>query len=242
MRSNRPEPAEAAFASRAMPADPELLAAYFAQVQSFEADRLRDAYRSRRLAWTVAAAASGVAFAACLAVAGLTPMKTVVPLVFRVDATTGIVEAVHDLLGGPQTQTEAVSRYFIARYLRAREGFAFSEAEHQFRVASLLSAPAEQARYVAWFRGSNPESPQVMLGRTGTARVGIRSISFIGPKLAQVRWTREVRQGEGRTIETSHWVSTVGFDWSQNAIGSQDRLENPLGFLVTQYRVDPEAP
>jgi type IV secretion system protein VirB8 len=237
-----PSPAEAAFATRTIPADPELLAAYFAQVRSFEADRLRDERRSRRLAWTVAAAASGVAFAACIAVAGLTPLKTVVPLVFRVDAATGIVDAVHDLRGGPQTQTEAVARYFIARYLRAREGYAFAEAEYQFRVASLLSAPAEQARYVAWFRGSNPESPQVTLGRDGTARVAIRSISFIGPKLAQVRWTREVRHGEGRTVDTSHWVSTLGFDWSRNAIGNQDRLENPLGFLVTDYRVDPEAP
>jgi type IV secretion system protein VirB8 len=236
-------PAEAAFAARPVPADPELLAAYFAQVRSFEADRLRDERRSRRLAWTVAAVASGVAFAACLAVAGLTPLKTVVPLVFRVDAATGIVDAVHDLQGGPQTQAEAVARYFVARYVRAREGYAFTEAEHQFRSVSLLSTPAEQGRYVAWFRGSNPESPQVTLGRSGTARVTIRSISFIGPKLAQVRWTREVRRAEGAaTVETSHWVSTLGFDWSRGAIGNQDRLENPLGFLVTDYRVDPEAP
>lgn len=235
-------PAEAAFAARPVPADPELLAAYFAQVRSFEAERLRDERRSRRLAWTVAAVASGVAFAACVAVAGLTPLKTVVPLVFRVDAATGIVDAVHDLQGGPQTQTEAVGRYFVARYVRAREGYAFTEAEYQFRAVSLLSTAAEQARYAAWFRGSNPESPQVTLGRVGTARVTIRSISFIGPKLAQVRWTREVRQGEGRTVDTSHWVSTLGFDWSRNAIGNQDRLENPLGFLVTDYRVDPEAP
>ena len=133
-----------------------------------------------------------------MAVAGLTPLKTVVPLVFRVDAATGIVDAVHDLQGGPQTQTEAVGRYFVARYVRAREGYAFTEAEYQFRAVSLLSTAAEQARYAAWFRGSNPESPQVTLGRVGTARVTIRSISFIGPKLAQVRWTREVRQGEGR--------------------------------------------
>lgn len=235
-------PAEAAFTARTLLADPETLDAYFVQVRSFEADRLSSMRRSRRLAWTVAAAASGVAFAACLAVAGLTPLKTVVPLVFRVDAATGIVDAIHDLRGGPQTQTEAVSRYFIAQYLRAREGFAYGEAERQFRIVSLLSATSEQGRYVAWFRGSNPDSPQVTLGRNGTSRVAIRSISFIGPKLAQVRWTREVRRGDGRAAETSQWVSTLGFDWSQNAISNQDRLENPLGFLVTDYRVDPEAP
>jgi type IV secretion system protein VirB8 len=219
--------AEVAFTTRPVPADPELLTAYFAQVRSFEAERLRDERRSRRLAW---------------AVAGLTPLKSVVPLVFRVDAATGIVDAVHDLQGGPQTQTEAIARYFIARYIRAREGYAFTEAEYQFRSVSLLSTSTEQARYAAWFRGSNPESPQVTLGRGGTARVTIRSISFIGAKLAQVRWTRAIQHGESRTTDTTYWVSTLGFDWSDAGIGNQDRLENPLGFLVTDYRVDPEAP
>jgi type IV secretion system protein VirB8 len=234
--------AEVAFTTRPVPADPELLTAYFAQVRSFEAERLRDERRSRRLAWAVATVAAGVAFAACLAVAGLTPLKSVVPLVFRVDAATGIVDAVHDLQGGPQTQTEAIARYFIARYIRAREGYAFTEAEYQFRSVSLLSTSTEQARYAAWFRGSNPESPQVTLGRGGTARVTIRSISFIGAKLAQVRWTRAIQHGESRTTDTTYWVSTLGFDWSDAGIGNQDRLENPLGFLVTDYRVDPEAP
>ncbi|MBY0396147.1 MAG: virB8 family protein [Thermoleophilia bacterium] len=240
-------PADAAFTARPVPADAETLAAYFAQVRSFEADRLRSLRRSQRLAWTVAVVAAVVAASACLAVAALTPLKTVEPIVFRVDASTGIVDAVHDLRGGPQTQTEAVARYFVAQYLRAREGYAHAEAEHQFRTVSLLSAPAEQARYVAWFRGSNPESPQVTLGRAGTSRVAIKSISFIGPRLAQVRWVREVRregmpQARGGGPETSHWVSTLAFDWSQNAISNQDRLVNPLGFLVTDYRVDPEVP
>lgn len=228
-----------------VPADPDTLAAYFAQVRSFEADKARAARRSARLAWTVAAAACGLAGAACLAVAMLAPLKTVVPLVFRVDASTGIVDSVSDLRGGPQTQAEAVTRYFLAQYVRAREGYSHAEAEAQFRAASLLSAPAEQERFAAWFRGSNPQSPQVTLGRGAVSRVTVKSMSLLGPKVAQVRFLREVRRTEGTPrpgeAAATHWIATVHFDWSQHAVSNQDRLVNPLGFLVTDYRVDPEA-
>ena len=66
-----------------MTAAPDLKG-YFDEAKSWNADRLRGAERSRRLAWSVAGFASLVATAAVGAVAALTPLKTVEP--FVVDA------------------------------------------------------------------------------------------------------------------------------------------------------------
>lgn len=216
------------------------LKAYFDGARRWDHDRLVASERSRRLAWTVAAAASGLALASVGAVAALSPLKSVEPYVIRVDNSTGIVDVVATLRASPADYPEAVTRYFLAKYVRAREAFAQPEAAASFRVASLLSTTGEQQRFAAFFRGSNPESPQVLYGRVSVAEVRIKTIQLLGPNLASVRFVREVRRGEEFTL--SHWIATLTFAITpEAAISTSDRLVNPIGFLVSEYRADPEV-
>lgn len=216
------------------------LKAYFDRARLWEQDLLKSAQRSKRLAWTVAAIAGGLSIVSIGAVAALAPLKTVEPFVIRVDNATGIVDVVSTLAEGPASYGEAVTRYFLAKYVRAREGYARPEAETNFRTVSLLSDRTEQARFTAYFRGSNPESPQVSFGRTGTAEIRIKTISLLGPNLASVRFLRETRKGD--ETRTSHWIATLTFEVRPDAtVSTSDRLVNPIGFLVSEYRADPEV-
>ncbi|MGI9360656.1 MAG: VirB8/TrbF family protein, partial [Parasphingorhabdus sp.] len=61
--------------------DRDDLKAYFAESASWDRDRFVAARRSKRLAWIVAAVASGLAITAVAAVAMLTPLKTIAPYV-----------------------------------------------------------------------------------------------------------------------------------------------------------------
>jgi type IV secretion system protein VirB8 len=216
------------------------LKAYFDRARLWEQDLLSSAQRSKRLAWTVAAVSCGLTIVSVGAVAALAPLKTVEPFVIRVDNATGIVDVVSALREGPASYGEAVTRYFLGKYVRAREGYARPEAEANFRTVSLLSDGAEQARFAAYFRGSNPESPQVAYGRSGTAEVRIKTISLLGPSLASVRFLRETRKGE--ETRTTHWIATITFEVRPDAkVSTSDRLVNPIGFLVSEYRADPEV-
>jgi type IV secretion system protein VirB8 len=219
--------------------DERSLSAYFKEVRTFEQDRVRSLKRSARLAWTIALVASGVAGAACLAVAGLTPLKTVVPFVVRVDNSTGIVDTISALTAGPQTYNEAISRYFLARYVQVREGYVTQDAALDFRMTTLMSAPAVQNQYGAWFNGRTAESPQVKF-RNATAHVEIVSIAMLSPTQAQVRFLRKVARSE-HDVGTTHWISTIDFVYTSAAISVRDRDVNPLGFLVTSYTVDQEG-
>ena len=227
------------FRARPIPNDPELLDAYFRQVTSYEADRLRSARRGTRLAWAVALGACGVAGAACFAVAALTPLKTTVPVVFRVDNATGIVDRVYDVDGGAMAASEAERRYFLWRYVRHRQGYSFAEAQEDFDAVSLMSTPDTQRLYADWFRGSNAASPQVVLGRNGMATVNWVSTSFLGPKLAQVRFTQTERKGD-QLLPVKHMVATIGFDFARGSITGASINVNPDGFLVTSYHADQE--
>ncbi|SDA87717.1 virB8 family protein [Sinorhizobium sp. NFACC03] len=215
------------------------LKAYFEKARRFDQERIFEVERSARVAWRVAIVAGILAGASVAAVAGLTPLKTVEPFVVRVDNSTGIVDVVSALTSTAGNYDEAVTKYFAAKYVRAREGYTWSEAEVNFRTVALLSTQPEQTRFSAIYRGSNPESPQNSYGRSATARINIASISLINPTVVSVRYMRTITRGE--EIRTTHWVATLTFSYVNAPMSSTDRLVNPLGFAVSEYRADPEA-
>lgn len=215
------------------------LKSYFDKARRFDQDRMIQVERSARIAWTIAIVASLLAGVSIFAIAGLTPLKTVEPFVVRVDNSTGIVDVVSALTSTAGSYDEAVTKYFAAKYVRAREGYIWSEAEENFRTIALLSTQPEQTRFAAVYRGSNPESPQNTYGRNATSRINIASISLINPKVVSVRYMRTVTRGDD--VRTTHWVATLTFSYVNAPMSSTDRLVNPLGFAVSDYRADPEA-
>jgi type IV secretion system protein VirB8 len=216
------------------------LKAYFAEARRWDEDRLASAQRSKRLAWTVAACAGVLAFAAVGAVAALTPLKTVEPFVVRVDRATGAVDVMTGLKGEDHlTYDEAVSKYFLGLYVRSREGWLSQAAEQNFRQVSILSTPTEQERWADAFRPANPQSPQVLWGPNAESLIDVRAISFVSPKVADVRFHRTLRQAQQTT--ESDWIATVAFTYTKAPMNEADRLRNPLGFQVISYRSDPEV-
>lgn len=215
------------------------LRAYFKEAQSWDADRLATARSSARLAWGVAALASLLAGCSLIAVITLTPLKSVEPYVVRVDRATGAVEVLTALKDvQPRSYDEAVTKSFLATYVRAREGWLPSAAEANFRQVSIMSTAQEQQRWANAFAPSNPKSPQVMLGPSGEAQVEVRAISFVSPSVANVRYHRQARHGA--QIEEGDWIATIAFTYAKAPMREVDRLDNPLGFQVASYRADPE--
>jgi type IV secretion system protein VirB8 len=216
------------------------LKAYFEEAKRWDEDRLASAQRSKRLAWSVAACAGVLALVAVGAVAALTPLKTVEPFVVRVDRSTGAVDVMTGLKGTDHlTYDEAVSKYFLALYVRNREGWLPQAAEQNFRQVSILSTAAEQQRWADFFRPSNTQSPQVLWGDAAVSLIEVRAISFVSPQVADVRFHRLLRQAQQTT--ESDWIATVAFTYTKAPMNEADRMRNPLGFQVVSYRADPEV-
>ncbi|WP_317992838.1 virB8 family protein [Bartonella gliris] len=213
---------------------------YIAEARLFDQDRMLASRRITRVSLAIAGIAVTVALLSSLAVITLTPLKTVEPYVIRVDNSTGIVEVVEALKEGPQNVDEAITRYFTAQYVRAREGFEAEEVQHNFQTVSLLSSPEEQARFAGWYGARNPQSPQILY-KNASVTVTIKSISFINQDVAQVRYYRTVRENDNNREFITHWVATLTFEYINAPISVQNRLVNPLGFIVSEYRTDPEV-
>jgi type IV secretion system protein VirB8 len=216
------------------------LKTYFAEAKSWDADRMRGAERSRRFAWIVAGCAGVLATAAVGAVAALAPLKTVEPFVVRVDRSTGAVDVMTALKSErPLSYDEALTKHFLAQYVRARETWLPAAAEANFQQVSIMSTPSEQQQWADAFRPANPQSPQVLYGPAGETQVSIRAISFVADGVANIRFHRVIRQAS--QASESDWIATVAFSYTKAPMGEGDRLKNPLGFQVSSYRADPEV-
>ena len=214
---------------------------YYAEARTWDQDRLAGAYRSRRLAWIIASVSGVIAIVAVGAVAALAPLKSVEPFVITVDRSTGATEITTALTGDRSvTYDEAVSKYFLAQYVRVREAWVPAAAKENFDSVAILSDPKEQDRWQQYFDSHNLASPQNVYGPKTTVDVSIRNIAFVNPKVAQVRYARTVRPDVGDVVQTN-WIATITFDYITAPMSEKDRFRNPLGFQVVSYRADPEV-
>ena len=219
----------------------EDLKSYFAEAQSWDRDRFVAAARSRRIAWIVASVAIALAIVAVLAIMALTPLKTVVPYVVTVDRSTGATDVTQELRGDKSiTYDEAIRKYFLADYVRAREGWIPQAREEFFRKVLALSTREEQARWTAFYKKDNPDSPQNQFTANDAVFVAIRSVAFISPSVAQVRFVKRLERNQ-QAIETPA-IATITFDVLSKPETEAGRYANPLGFQVKSYRADAEVP
>lgn len=218
----------------------ELEKCYFEETTSWEIDRLTRIAKSERRAWIVAGASIVTTVLSLIALAAITPLKTVEPYVIRVDNTTGNVDIVTTLKESQNTYGEVVDRYFLIKYLRHRERYLPETMQEDRQIVGLMSNPIVSQTYANLTDPRrNPNAPIALYSDQARVRVEIKSITFIAEKTAMIRYSNIVERA-GRDGAPTHWVATVTYEYLNTPISEGDRHINPLGFQVTDYRTDPE--
>ena len=213
---------------------------YLEEARSWETDKVKALQNSKRTAWMVASASCVLAFFSVLAVAALTPLKSVEPYVIRVDNATGVVDVVNSVKDGETNYEESINKYFTQWYVRYREGYSKDLAEEYYSNVGLMSVGAEQQRYLEFFNPKNQQSPIHLYADYARVKIRVKSTSFIKPDVALVRYIKEVERGNDKP-QATHWAATVTFKYSRAPMNEKDRAVNPLGYQVVEYRNDPDA-
>lgn len=213
---------------------------YFAEARSWDFDRAREANKQKRIAYIVGA--GGIAFGlAMLAWHVAAPLRSVEPYVIRVDRQTGAIDVITRLTNTRNiTADEAVNKFFLSTYVREREGWNASAAQEMYRKVLALSVPQEQEKFAAQRRPQNPNSPAALYKAGEVISVAVRNITFINPRVAQIRFTRTTTLPGNVVDQTANWVATINFKYVDKPETEAGRLDNPLGFQVVSYRADPE--
>jgi type IV secretion system protein VirB8 len=227
-----------------MTSDPQL-AAYFEEASQWDADRVRLMERRARTAWIVAALSLACTLVSVVAVMLLTPLKEVVPFLVRVDSRTGIVDVVPPY-DGTATLDETITRYLITHYVSTCERFNWSTAESDYEECAAFHGAQRNQQWAAAWATANPESPLNKHKDGTTVRAEVQGVTFFTranevQDLAQVRYVKAVRRGNGADEQRSHWTATIQYAYVSPAKDPRRRQWNPLGLRITDFRAQAEA-
>lgn len=208
------------------------------------------ARRSERRAWLVAWGAVVMSLLLAGGYYYMLPLKEKVPFLVMADAYTGtstVARLTDDFTHRQLATSEAINRSNVAHFLLARESYDVDMMQlRDWRLVHTMSSPQVAAGYAAEHGNNNPQAPFHIFGRGRAIRVRILSLVLIGgdastaPKGATVRFQRSLYDkatGTSRPLDSK--IATLEFEYKSNLrMDEKDRIENPLGFQVSSYRVD----
>lgn len=219
--------------------------------RDWASDKYQNVLVQRNVLALVALAALVVSFIAVLSVYSLTPLKSVEPYLLTIDEKTGYTQKVEPISRNRYASNEAVDRYFLSKYVLARESYTASLLKHNINIVRVMSAQPVFYRYRALVSPENPKSLPAILKDNGTREVRIRSISYIQnpaisgksavtpTKIAQVRFV-VYDSFVGSNLPPEELVATISFEYAELDLTEAEQLINPLSFTVTSYQVQRE--
>ena len=174
------------------------------------------------------------------------------PFVIEVENKTGITNIVNPLVNRELLSQEVLNKYFITRYIKAREGYSSESWRYNYLTVVRLLSSGSVYNVFKKFINSNPNSPLALYGSQTSTTVSFRSMQFFPPvmndrgKLTDpqvvVRFTITADKGNirGGVDNKIYKIVTLTYKYQQTQMSDNDRSENPLGFFITSYRDDVE--
>ncbi len=214
----------------------------FKQGSDWEATRVSDLVKSRKLAWMFASLLGACLVVAVIALAMLTPLRRTVPYVVKQDAQTGNLEVLQAFDNRTIGNQQLLNKYWAQRYVVSREQYNWWLVGSDYDSVAALTDTSIFKDYGDQFLGD--KSLDKVFGDFTERRVKILSIAP-SPTNAQQMVVRFERTtvSKGAVVEApTSFVVNMTFRYNPNAYASESELiRNPMGFSVFSYRRDVEA-
>ena len=213
----------------------------YADAAAWAAEMHGTARAANRTAWLAAGASSLAAVLLGGALASLGPLRTLAPYTVRVEQQAGQAQAALALAPGPLTTDPAMTDAFLAQYVLLRERYRAGRLEKDYGVLAVWSDPVARARYAAEITRSNPASPLVRYPGMTTVTPSITSVSRLSPTQALVRFTTSTQDATASVAQQQGWLASITYRTEAAPLTNRQRIGNPLGYRVTDYRRDPDG-
>jgi len=173
-------------------------------------------------------------------VATLNASKIFEPFLIEVEEKTGAVTQINRKDIEEYTSQEAIIRYFLAKYINARESYSVEDYRYfYYKVVPLLSKRDVNKSFRNEIGSDSNRNSPLKLAQNFVREVKIKSMSPLENKRWQVRYlTRDYKMPDYVVKKEKHYIATINFDFFRLSLSEQDRYINPLGFKVTHFRRD----
>lgn len=169
----------------------------------------------------------------------LLPLKTVVPYLLVADKRTGDVTLEQPLAGARTTFGEESDKYFVSKYVAARESYDWDLAQFNYNVVKSFSIVGGST-FTEWDTFiKSPKSPLALLADKAKIVVDITSKNvYTKTSTAVIRYSKTVIGADGKpslVIPMTNWIATIGYDYPNQKLKPAEREHNPLGMKITTF-------
>jgi len=208
----------------------------------FEADLILGPRRRERIAYVVGGIGVVIGMAGFLGAVSILPLKSIETHVVVVDKSNGQLDRVAAVQDMTLDESDAIIQAHLVAYVDQRETYDLADSEE--RINSVLErSDGDAARTLrALWNSTNEDYPITVYGPDARIDVVIKSMNRLAGDVAQVRFTKTLRlPRDNRTVRRGY-VATVAYAFrAETKQLLQEVWANPLGFVVTSYRVDAET-
>jgi type IV secretion system protein VirB8 len=206
----------------------------------FEVFRRDLIIKSEKKAWIVAGIMSVIAFGSSVAFWSVfTAHKEPDPIFIKVDNNTGFTNVMKTLNQSQADFDETIKKYWLNKYVIARENYDWFLIQKDFDAVSLMSNASVGATYKKM--ALSKDAPVEEFKDQFKLLIKVTNITFI-QGAAQVRFERTKVSSDGTSTEPpTKWIATIAFSFENIPMTDAQRTINPVGFIVNSYRLDSES-
>lgn len=204
-------------------------------IRSWYQERYETILVQRNLLSIVLATCIIAVIVSVISVTKIATSKVFDPFVIQVEEQTGAAKIVTPASTDVLSMDENLTRYFIKRYLIARETYnPVDFGKQATNIVRLMSSGG-----IFWsYRGfiTNKENdPSIRYGQNNTTYLTIKSWSKIEDRKYIIRFSLHESAGGGKTYNK---IAIVEYDYVAMELKEAERDINPIGFQVIGYRID----
>lgn len=221
-----------------------------AEVRNWYKDRYYVLYTQRNILICVIFFLIATSLYGLYLIKDITLSKTVKPFVVEIDDRNGSVSLLKTSNMNEIESNEAINKYFILQYVKARETYSFMDFQKNNDLIRLMS---DNEVYSDFLRKIRNDSPAKKYSSNTMTNLSVKSVQFLdidkdvvkqdlasrpNLKVVQVRFRLTE---EGFSNNQFNKIVTLSYFLNANiSMSIDDRYKNPVGFQVIKYRIDDE--
>lgn len=214
----------------------------FTKGSTWEATRVSDLEKSRKVAWIFAGLFAFCFLAAAVSLATLAPFRRTIPYVVKQDGQTGNIEVLQSFDNRIVGNQELMNKYWARQYVQAREQYNWYLVGGDYDLIARLTDTQIFPEYADQFVGE--KGLDKVFGNFTERRIKILSItpSPVNANQMVVRFERTT-VSRGNSVEApTIFVSNIAYKYAPKTFGAEaDLIRNPVGYQVYAYRRDVET-
>jgi type IV secretion system protein VirB8 len=167
--------------------------------------------------------------------------RSIEPYLLEIDKKSGIATIVDSKTVAEYTASQVVKESYIIKYIMAREGYKQVKEDEDRNIVRLFSN-----KYIYDIYGADETNVSVrydLKGNNNRSTINIipqiRSFSLVYPKVAEVKFARNIYI-EGKLFRKRFFKVNISFDFFDLQLSLSERYINPFGFQVTSYSITEE--